>query len=103
DEEDNDPRVLQAENTLAGTTGLVRTVSADSGAAGTFRMNIVGTYFKDSNFLCGSCSLPGAVPHGIPNPGDDKVTQVGTRLLLSATPVDFLEGYAALRYQSTSD
>ncbi|HEX7670856.1 MAG TPA: hypothetical protein VF395_14775, partial [Polyangiaceae bacterium] len=103
-EEDNDPRVLQAENTLAGTTGLLRTVSADSGAAGTFRMNVVGTYYKGSGFLCGSCSLPGAVPHGIPAAaGDDKVTQVGTRLLLSATPVDFLEGYAALRFQSTSD
>jgi outer membrane protein OmpA-like peptidoglycan-associated protein len=102
DEADNDPRVLQAQNTLIGTTGLLRTVSADSGAAGTFRMNVVGTYYKGSDFLCGTCALPGN-PRPIPTPGTDKLTQFGTRLLLSATPVDFFEAYAALRYQSTAD
>ena len=31
------------------------------------------------------------------------MSQIGTRIQISATPIDFLEAFAALRFQSTSD
>lgn len=93
------PRGLHLAHTLDGTTGLLRTVSADSGATGTFRVSVIGSYYTGTGFLCGTCAPPG----GTATKKDDDVSQMATRLGLSATPVDFLEAYAGLRYQSTSD
>lgn len=93
------PRRLELGNTFDGATGLLRMLSADSGSTGTFRVSIIQSYFKASGFLCHSCALPGGRPSSQP----DDLSQTGTRLGLSATPAEFLEGYAALRYQSTSD
>ncbi len=92
-------RGRELQNTLDGATGLLRTHAADSGATGTFRLSFVQSYFTGSGFLCGSCALPGAAPSS----RSDDVTQTGTRLGLSATPIEFLEAYAALRYQSTEN
>jgi len=79
---------------------LLHTLGADSGGYGTFRVSFIGTYFTDKGFLCPLCEdqngklLP---------PNKDKVSQIGTRFALSATPTRFLEAFASLRYQSTSD
>lgn len=94
------PRMLEAQNTLTGPTGLLHTISADSGAVGTFRTSVYGSYFTGSQFLCPVCSLPNGKV--LPS-NDDKVSQVGTRIQISATPIDFLEAYAAMRFQSTSN
>ncbi len=94
------PRALEAENTMNGVTGLLRTISADSGAAGTFRFSVLGSYYTGSGFLCGLCST---ATGQVLQKKDDQVRQIGTRIGLSATPVDFLEAYASMRFQSTSD
>lgn len=93
------PRRLELGNTFDGSTGLLRMLSADSGDTGTFRISIIQSYFKANGFLCHSCALPGGRPSSEP----DDLSQTGTRVGLSATPLEFLEAYAALRYQSTSD
>ena len=95
-----DTRLLAAENGMNGSTGLLHTMAADSGAAGTFRMSLLGSYYTGSGFLCPLCeSISGKV---LPAQ-KDKVRQVGTRVQLSATPIDFLEAYVSMRFQTTSD
>ncbi|HEX4474955.1 MAG TPA: hypothetical protein VH142_07760, partial [Polyangiaceae bacterium] len=99
---DNDPDHLAAESAMSGSTGLIRTEGADSGGVGTLRFGILGSYFSGSGVLCRPvCGLPGNPP--VPVDQKDKLSQLGTRLFLSATPASFLEAYAGLRYQSTSD
>jgi outer membrane protein OmpA-like peptidoglycan-associated protein len=87
------------QNTLDGTTGLLRVVAADSDVAGTFRFSLYGTYYTGSEFLCPECSLP----DGTVLRGPDDATQVGTRFGLSFTPVSFLEGFAGMRFQTSEN
>jgi outer membrane protein OmpA-like peptidoglycan-associated protein len=95
----SEPGPGKIQNTLGATSGLLRTVAADADAAGTFRFSVIGSYFTGSGFLCPTCALP----DGTVREGSDDVVQIGSRLGLSFTPVDFLEGYAGLRYQSTEN
>src|SRR5690606_19324417 len=43
---------LRRMTTLSGSTGLHRVSEASSGAPGTFRMNLLGSYFAKKGFLC---------------------------------------------------
>lgn len=98
-ESDSNDRNLEAESTLYGATGLIRTYAADSGATGTFRLGVIASYFTASGYLCPQCRLP---DNTLTN-GEDDVSQVAERVLLSVTPLDFLEAYGAMHFQSTSD
>lgn len=99
-EADTRDRGLWQQSTLNGSTGLIRTVAGDSGAAGTFRLGVMATYYSGSGFLCPSCQLP---DYSLVTTGEDDVSQVALRTLLSVTPLEFLEAYGALHFQSTSD
>jgi outer membrane protein OmpA-like peptidoglycan-associated protein len=80
-----------------GATGLMRVMSATSGAPGTFRFSVLTGFYSGTGFLCPQC----------PNGGQgadlrDKVDRVSANLFLSATPLEFLEAYAGLFSHSTS-
>lgn len=90
---------LRAENGLLGSTGTFRMLGADSGLPGTFRVSLLGSFYTGSEFLCRSCETA----DGTLQTGQDDITQVGTRVQLSATPIEFLEAYGALRFQTTED
>jgi outer membrane protein OmpA-like peptidoglycan-associated protein len=102
---DEDPEIrvrsLQEQNSMFGATGLLRSVAAGSGAAGTFRIHALLNYFSASNFLC-RAGAPCRLSNGTATQTDD-VTHFGTNVGLSVTPVDFLEAYANIRSSSTSD
>ena len=90
---------------MYGATGLLRTVGAGSGAAGTFRVHALLNWFTASSFLCradggayGLCRLANGN-----TANTDDVTQFGTNVGLSVTPLEFLEAYATIRSSSTSD
>ncbi|HEX4338080.1 MAG TPA: OmpA family protein [Polyangiaceae bacterium] len=95
-----DPRGLAMGNTLGGATGMLHTMSADSGGNGTFRVSILGTYYSGTGFLCPLCQDQNGK---VLAANKDKVSQIGTRFQLSATPAKFLEAFASFRYQSTSN
>jgi outer membrane protein OmpA-like peptidoglycan-associated protein len=82
---------------LLGATGLMRVLSAASGAPGTFRFSLLTGFYSGSGFLCPSCPDNG-------NGADlrDEVDRVSANLFLSATPAPFLEAYAGIFSHSTS-
>src|SRR5262245_31844324 len=84
-ESDSKDRGLWQQSTMNGPTGLVRTVAGDSGAAGTFRLGVMATYFSGSGFLCPKCQLP---DYSLVTTGEDDVSQVALRTLLSVTPLE---------------
>jgi outer membrane protein OmpA-like peptidoglycan-associated protein len=90
---------LQEASTLDAATGLLRVKSAASGAVGTFRLSLTSSLYSGHRFLCDACENP----QGDVSTRSDHTTAFGTRALLSLTPLSFLEGYASLRYQSTSN
>jgi outer membrane protein OmpA-like peptidoglycan-associated protein len=90
---------LRRGSTLDGSTGLLRLRSADSGAVGTFRLSIGGSFYSGSSFLCPPCENP----QGDVSTQADDANFFATRAQLSVTPLPFLEAHAALRYQTTSD
>ena len=54
-------RSLQEQNSIYGSTGLLRTVAASSGATNTFRIHLLTDWFQTSSFLCDAanpCRLP---------------------------------------------
>lgn len=90
-------RSLGETGSLLGATGLMRVLSAASGAPGTFRISLLTGFYSGSGFLCPSC----------PNDGQgadakDEVDRVAAHLLLSATLTDFLEVYTGVYSYSTS-
>jgi outer membrane protein OmpA-like peptidoglycan-associated protein len=101
-ESDSADRGLWQQSTMNGSAGLIRTVAADSGAAGTFRLGVLASYFSGSGFLCPPCQLP---DYSLREPitDEDDANQVAQRVLLSVTPLEFLEVYGALHSQSTSN
>lgn len=82
---------------LLGATGLMRVLSAASGAPGTFRFSLLTGFYSGSGFLCPSC--PNA---GVGADRRDEVDRVSANLFLSATPAAFLEAYAGIFSHSTS-
>jgi len=105
DEQAERARSLQEQDSIYGATGLLRTVGAGSGAAGTFRVHLMLNWFTADSFLCrsdnrtyGLCRLSNGS-----TANSDSVTHFGTNVGLSVTPVDFLEAYATVRSSSTSD
>ena len=94
---------LHEQNTIDGSTGLLRIVQASSGAVGTFRMSLMGSYFGSSGFLCNS-STPCPTTDGASDPTqEDEVTQAQMRVGISATLFPFLEAGFSMRNMSTSD
>ncbi|WP_437670900.1 carboxypeptidase regulatory-like domain-containing protein [Sorangium sp. So ce131] len=84
---------------LWGSTGLLRTSYAGSGAPGTFRVSFLLDWFSTSNFLCDpSESTPAGEPITCgPDAQPDSASHVGAFFALNATPLPFLEGYASIR------
>jgi len=91
-------RSLQEHNSIFGGTGLLRTLSAGSGSAGTFRLHLLMDWFQTSSFLCydsNRCHIPGT-----PDSSPDSATHFGANVGLSVTPIEFLEAYATIRSAS---
>ena len=85
---------LQIQNSLSGSTGLLRVVEAGSGREGTFRVNFLSSWFTGSGVICDGTN---------DCPNEDEVTHIGAHLTISATPVPFLEGYLGLHSHATSN
>ncbi len=93
---------LQLQNNRAGSTGLLWLSAASSSAPGTFRLSVLGTGYDGSGFLCNKetpCAAVGTHPAG----GEDTGSQLAARFALSVTPLSFLEAYATVLIQGTSD
>jgi outer membrane protein OmpA-like peptidoglycan-associated protein len=93
------------QNALAGGTGLLRTMHAGSGAAGTFRVGFIFDYFTTSGFLCDPAdSTEAGVPITCSGANrEDEASHVGGFFSLSATPVSFLEAFVMLRTYANSN
>ena len=92
---------LQIQNSMAATTGLLRLREAGSGPVGTFRVNLVTSYFSSSKFLCAEV---GDCPRADDQPMDtDDTSRAGAHLGLSVTPLPFLEAYMGMHSLATSN
>ncbi len=96
---------LITQNSLDGSTGLLRSHFAGSGAPGTFRVGFQFDWFTSSGFLCDSADSTDA---GVPitcsgQNNDDEASHVGGFFSLNATPFSFLEAYASLRTYANSN
>ena len=91
--------LLARQNGLNGSTGLLRVAAADSGATGTFRVTVTGSYYNRMGFLCPVCEDA----DGDTLRAKDKARLFAMGLQLSLTPLEFLEGHAALGYRTTSN
>lgn len=87
---------LLEQNTVSGSTGLLRLSRPGSGAAGTFRLSVLFDAFSGSGFLCNTSTPCGADTH-------DSASRAGTVLGLSVTPLRYLEAYASLHSAATSN
>jgi outer membrane protein OmpA-like peptidoglycan-associated protein len=93
---------LQEHNSMFGSSGLLHTVAASSGAAGTFRLHFLLNWFQTSSFLCDASHVC-IVPNQGSSTDSDSATNFGANIGLSITPVDFLEAYATIRSISNSN
>ncbi len=94
---------MQIQNTVGASTGLLRVREAGSGAPGTFRFSLWGSYFSGSGFLCGSDSNCPDPVDGVPSSAEDSATRVSANLGISATVTSFLEAYAGFYNSATSN
>jgi len=90
---------LRRGSTLDGSTGLLRVRSADAGAVGTFRLSLAASFYSGSSFLCPPCESP----QGDVSTQADEASFFATRAQLAVSPLSFLEAYAGIRYQTTSN
>ena len=97
-------RQINEANTLTGSTGLLRTMHAESGAPGQFRLGFNTEYFS-AGFLCSSafpCPSTGGGPIK-----SDTMNHIGATLTLGITLAKvgsgFLEGYASTGAFANSD
>ena len=93
---------LQVQNNIAGSTGLLHTSEAGSGAPGTFRMSLQGSYFTSSGFLCNSVNVCPSFG-GQAAAAADELNAMGAHLGLSATILPFLEGYLGFHNRAVSN
>jgi hypothetical protein len=109
EEEEDEARARSLTNyaNLTGSTGLMRTSFAGSAAKGTFRMGFMTDWFSTSGFLCDPSatnpsgrSLACSTAAGAP---EDSAGHVGATFTVNATPLSFLEAYAALRTYANSN
>lgn len=92
---------LKEQNTVFGTSGLLRTRAAGSGAAGTFRVSMLADWFQSKDFLCnGGTPCPGLT---LSEQITDKTSHFGATLGLSITATEFLEAYGAFRSYANSN
>lgn len=94
---------LMIQNNLMGSTGLLRTSYAGSGAPGSLRVGFITSYFSGSGFLCGGgqCNYNTAAnPEG---KSDDDVTRIGAHLTMNATLLPFLEAYMGFHASATEN
>lgn len=91
---------LREANSLSGSTGLLRTVSARSGAAGTFQASVLWDWFHAQDVLCDT-SAPCRTTTGAAS--SDETGRIGLAIGLSAAITDFLEAHGALRSNATSN
>jgi outer membrane protein OmpA-like peptidoglycan-associated protein len=87
---------LFEQNTISGSTGLLRLIEPSSGAAGTFRLSLLADWFTGNGFLCNSSTPCGTDTR-------DSASHFGSVLGLSVTPLSYLEAYASLRSFANSD
>src|SRR5262249_45748961 len=83
-------RSLQEHNSMYGGTGLLRTMSAGSGAAGTFRVHLLIDWFQTSSFLCFDAAPCTPSAAGQKGSDPDSATHFGANVGLSVTPLPFL-------------
>lgn len=98
-EDEERARTLINQPNSFGSTGLLRTSHAGSGAAGTFRVSFMSDFFFAKNFLCDP-DLSTAAGQPITCSKDnlgDTANHVGAFFSVSATPVSFLEAFATIR------
>ncbi|MFO0605407.1 MAG: OmpA family protein [Polyangiales bacterium] len=97
-DEDRRIRMRARYSTLDGSIGLLRTASAQTGAAGSFRFGFTGEYFGASEFLRPP-TLTGTAAVG----GADSASHVGGTITLSYNPLDFLEIFGSIRAYANSN
>ncbi len=105
-DEEERAMTLMEHSGISGSTGLLHTSYAGSGAAGTFRTSFLVDYFSTSNFLCkDSATNAGGTPISCAGKANtsDHASHVGAFFSLSATPLSWLEGYATIRTYANSD
>ncbi len=93
---------LQVQSGISGSTGLLHVSEAGSGAPGTFRMSLMGSYFTSSGFLCNSqnnCPTFGSESRA----AADEVDSMGAHLGISATVLSFLEAYLGFHNRAVSN
>jgi len=90
-------RSLSLTSGLLGATGMMRVMSADSGAPGTFRFSLLTGFYSGAGFLCPSCPSNGQGADL-----SDDISRVSADLFLSASLTNFLEAYAGVFSHSTS-
>jgi outer membrane protein OmpA-like peptidoglycan-associated protein len=98
--EDRDRSLIEQVG-LSGSTGLLHTSLAGSGAEGTFRVGFLMDWFTTGGFLCNSDTPCRSLYAG--QEQDDSASHVGALFSLNMTPFSFLEAYAAIRTYANSN
>jgi outer membrane protein OmpA-like peptidoglycan-associated protein len=94
---------LHESNTIDANTGLLRVVQASSGAVGTFRVSLTGSYFGTSGFLCNSASPCPTIDGAASAAQEDEIDHAAMHFGVSATLFPFLEAGFSMRNMATSD
>jgi outer membrane protein OmpA-like peptidoglycan-associated protein len=92
-------RSLEVHNSISGSTGLLRILTAESGAAGTFRLHLMADWFTKSSFLCSADHQCPIAPYT----SADSASRIGSSIGMSVTLLDYLEAFASIRSYSNSD
>jgi len=93
---------MHEQNSLGGSTGLMRVHQAGSGPVGSFRFDVKGSYFAQSGFLCAPAAPCTDRLTGFAL-GNDDAQRAEALATLSVTPFSFLEIYGTIRNSVTSN
>jgi outer membrane protein OmpA-like peptidoglycan-associated protein len=94
---------LHVQNAISGSTGLLHVIEAGSGAPGTFRVSLQGSYFTSSGFLCNSVNECPTFNATQSRAAADEIDGMGAHLGLSATILPFLEGFVGFHNRAVSN